>query len=99
MTKAKTYTAPHAVYTGGRMYDPGEPFTTDAPKGKEWDTISPVEKAAAEASDPKNQQDIDYTKMSKSALEAVAAEKGVNPSGLSKDDLIDAIKAANEPAL
>jgi hypothetical protein len=33
---AKTYTAPHKVYQDGILVEPGTPFTTDAPKGKEW---------------------------------------------------------------
>lgn len=98
MSKAKTFTAPHPVYTGGRMYAAGEPFTTDDKPGKEWDAVDKAEKAAIEASQ-KQTQDVDYEGLALAALQAIAAEKGVNPKGLSKPDLITAIKAADEPRL
>jgi hypothetical protein len=95
----KTYVAPHAVYTGGKLYNPGEPFTTADKAGKEWDSIDKGEKAAIEAAQPGVPADVPLEKLSHQALEAVAASKNVNPTGLSKADLITAIKAANEPTL
>ncbi len=102
MTEKKSqpiaYTAPHDVYTGQRYYKAGEVFVTDEPKGKEWETVTKAEKAAIEASSelPK---DPPLEALDLSALKAVAFDKKVNPKGLSKDELIQAIQAANDPAL
>jgi hypothetical protein len=93
----KTYIAPHAVYTGGKLYNAGEPFTTADKAGKEWDPIDKGEKAAIEASQPGVPADPPLEKLSVEALEAIAVAKHVNPTGLSKADLITAIKAANDP--
>jgi len=87
------------VYTGNKMYLAGEPFTTDAEKGEGWERISPVEKAAADASNPLTHDDPNYDAMSLPGLQAVAATKKVAFDGLSKKDLITAIKAADEPRL
>lgn len=50
---AKTYTAPHRVYVGSRLYKPGEPFTTDAVKGEQW--IEQAGDAPKPKPDPKPQ--------------------------------------------
>lgn len=96
--KPKTYTSTMPAYVDGKYYQPGEPFVTDAPKGKDWSEISKVEKAAADAAqdDP---GDPPLEKLSLEALKAVAVTKKVNPEGLNKGELITAIKAANEPKL
>ena len=85
----------------GVLVEPGELVPANIPVSDEW--MEPVKKsdralagALEEAQDPL-QKDVDYTQLSKAALEAVAAERGINVKGLSKDDLIDAIKAADEP--
>lgn len=99
MAEPKTYTAPHAVYTGGMLYNPGRPFTTSEKKGEQWQLVSPKDKAAIEASDRTQREDPPLEGLSKSALEAIAVERNVDPTGLSKADLIVAIRAANEPRL
>lgn len=44
-------------------------------------------------------KDADLTALSKSALEAMAAERGINVKGLSKEELITAIRAEREPTI
>ena len=41
--QAMAYTAPHEVYTGGALYEPGEAFFTAEPKGREWQPASDAE--------------------------------------------------------
>lgn len=94
----KTYTAPHPVQVDGQYYKPNRPFTTAAPKGEQWEEVKPVDRAAADAAE-KIPGDVPLERLDLSALKAVAIEKHVNPTGLSKAKLIDAIKAANEPKL
>ena len=51
----EAFTAPHEVYTGGILYQPGEAFFTAEPKGREWrpaseaDALLAMEKAEAAA--------------------------------------------------
>ena len=40
MKRPRTYIAPHDVYTGGVFYRPGQPFTTDGPRGAAWHLIA-----------------------------------------------------------
>lgn len=49
MKQPPTYIAPHIVYTGGELYRPGQPFTTDAPPGAAWELVSPAKKYAGAA--------------------------------------------------
>lgn len=92
------YTAPHAVYQGGKLYAPGEPFVTDDTPGEKWEKVGKAEKAAADGAhyDP---GDPPLESLGLEALKAVAITKKVNPDGLDKKGLIAAIKAANEPKL
>lgn len=100
MSEPKTYTAPHAVFTGGNMFRPGEPFTTSEKKGKEWDLVSKKEKAAIEASDKTLREEPALEELEFAALQAIAVEKNVDPTGLKKKaDLIALIRAADEPRL
>jgi len=43
------FTAPHEVYTGGILYEPGEAFFTAEPKGREWQPASEAEVQLARA--------------------------------------------------
>ena len=51
----EAFTAPHEVYTGGILYEPGEAFFTAEPRGREWlpaseaDALLALEKAEAAA--------------------------------------------------
>lgn len=97
--KPKAYTSTSPVYTGGRYYKPGEAFVTDAKKGEDWTAIDEAEKAAIDASQPFGAGDPSLEAMELASLKALAAEKKVNVAGLDRDELITAIKAANEPRL
>ena len=43
------FTAPHEVYTGGKLYEPGEAFFTSEPKGREWQPATEAEIKLARA--------------------------------------------------
>lgn len=95
----KAYTAPHDVFTAGIYTKAGEPFVTDAPKGDAWDEKTPAEAHAIEGSLNKIPGDPPLEGLSLESLKAVAVTHNINVTGLSKSQLIDAIKAANEPTL
>jgi hypothetical protein len=94
----KTYTAPHAVYTGGKLYNPGERFTTYDRPGKEWNDLSRVGKGAVDTPRSRTPPDMDHEAMTLAAVQAVAATQRVNPKGLSKAEVIAAIRAVNQLA-
>lgn len=95
----KAYTAPEDVYTAGAFHKAGDVFVTDAEPNENWTEVKPKEAAAIEASTEKVPPDVPLEGMDLAALRALAATKNVKSDGLSKRDLITAIKAANEPAL
>lgn len=94
-----TYTAPHAVYVDETLHPAGEPFVTTSEPGAKWERISKGEKAAADASSKLVNTQPDLESLDLSALKALAATKNVESKGLSKADLVTAIKAVDEPAL
>lgn len=93
----KTYTAPHPVYTGGKLYAANEPFVTDQPAGDEWKTVGEQEKAAFDAANYQT-SDSNFDDLTLSELRAVAAIKGVTVIG-NRKTVLAAVKAAFEPAL
>lgn len=99
MTKSKSYTAPTPVQIGGRVYRPGESFTTDTGPGDEWEEVDNADAAIIDAATIKTPVDPNLDAMSKGALEAYAAERGVNTDGMTKERLLTAIRAADEPNL
>ncbi len=97
MTNPKTYISTQPVDLGDEgYYQAGVPFTTAKPKGKTWETVSTKEKAAIEASQPLR-GDPPLEELAVAALQAIAVDKRVNPKGLDKQGLIDAIKAVDDP--
>lgn len=98
LTKAGSHRATERGYAGGELIEPGKLVPADVPVGswmKRTDGNSDLERAIDEAQDPQP-GDVDLMQLSKAALEAMGADHGINPRGLSKDDLITAIKAAND---
>ena len=100
MTTATSHRATQRGYAGGEIVEPGDLVPADTPVSENW--MEPVKKgeqavarAVEEAQDPHN-RDVDLTALSKQALEAMAAERGINVKGLTKEDLITAIKAEAE---
>lgn len=92
------YKAPHPVYVDGQYFKPGEPFVTASDPGEKWEKIDKAELAATEAAET-IPGDPPLESLGLEALRAVAVTKHVDPIGLSKKDLLAAIKAANEPHL
>lgn len=95
----KAYTAPHDVYTAGVYTPAGKVFVTDADKGELWEEKTPEEAHTIQASTEQVPSDAPLESLGVEALKAVAVTKNVNVTGMNKKQLIDAIKAANEPAL
>lgn len=88
----------------GVLVEPGEFVPAGIAVSEEW--MKPVKKAEraalgaqAEALDP-HPKDVDLTKLNVTALQAMAAERGINVEQdgktLTKNELIDAIKAKRE---
>jgi hypothetical protein len=82
----------------GVLVEAGEMVPGDQVVSKEWmEPIKSKDRALAQATEealdphPKNP---DLTALSKPALEALATERGIGISGLSKADLVTAITAA-----
>jgi hypothetical protein len=95
----KAYISPHDVYTAGVYTKAGDVFVTDAPKGDDWEEKTPQEAKIIQASTEDLPSDPPLESLGVEALKAVAVTKNVNVTGMNKKQLIDAIKAANEPAL
>ena len=74
----KPYTAPHEVYTGGMLYDPGKVFVTAEPKGRAWQPASDAEVAAATA--PKSGDVGDLEALDVAALKAHVTSLGLEIS-------------------
>lgn len=96
-TEAGSHRATERGYANGELIEPGKLVPPGIAVSTEW--MEPVNgsaklaRAVEEAQDPKP-GDVDLNQLSKAALEAKAAEHGINPGGLSKADLITAITAA-----
>lgn len=91
---------------GGVLIGPEEEtdiVPANVPISDEW--MEPIKKGdrnlarAVSEAQQDHPTDADLTALSKPALEAMAAERGINVKGLSKDDLITAIKAEREPTI
>jgi hypothetical protein len=107
LTGANTHRATERGYAidgggkgAGQLVEAGELVPAGVAVGS-W--MEPVKKgdralldAVEEAQEP-IKRDVDLTQLTMAALQAMAAERGVNVKGLNKDDLITAIKAADDP--
>ncbi len=89
----KAYTAPHEVYTGGVLYDPGKVFVTAEPKGKAWQPASDAELAAALAPKGKDVGDLEALDMATLKEHATSLGLDVNPAS-GKADLVGVIRGA-----
>lgn len=95
----KTYTATQDVYVGNVYYKAGQPFTTADDAADFWTEVDPTDANIMKASTEKVPGDAPLEGLNVSALQAVAVTKNINTTDMDKDQLITAIKAANEPAL
>lgn len=101
MTKEKSpkaYTAPHPVYLDGVYTKPGDVFVTAADKEDTWDEHTPAEAHIIDAATRDFPADPPLEDLDVTALKAMAVTKNINPAGMNKKQLIDAIKAWNDPA-
>lgn len=88
----------------GELVEPNEMVPADVPVSEEW--MRPVKKSeaallgAAEEATALKPKDVDLTKLDEPALQAMAAERGINVEQagkkLNKKELIAAITAAHE---
>lgn len=100
-TKGGDYRATQRGYAGGAIIDPPALVPAGVPVSKEWmEKVKGKEDAAARAVDDAmadRKDDPALEELSKGALEALATDVGVTSvKGLSKTDLITAIRAADE---
>jgi hypothetical protein len=95
----KSYTAPHDVQTAGAYHKAGDVFVTDADPMETWEEVTPSQAKIIQASTEKVPPDAAIESLSVSELRALAVTKHISPDGMSKKELLDAIKAANEPSL
>lgn len=95
----KMYTATKDVYVGSTYYKAGEPFVTTDDAADFWTEIDHETGQTMKAALEKVPGDAPLDGLSVDALQAVAVTKNINVTGMDKDQLITAIKAANEPAL
>jgi hypothetical protein len=100
-TGINTHRATQRGYANGVLVETGDYVPDGIAVSKDWmervdGKTDRLEDAVNEALDPLS-KDVDLTKLSKPALEAMAAERGINVDGLGKDQLITAIKAAHDP--
>ena len=84
----------------GVLVPEGDVVPADQPVSDAWmEKIGKKDRALAgatdEALDP-HPKDVDLTKLDKAALQAMAAERGINVDGLGPKDLISAINAHRE---
>jgi hypothetical protein len=99
---ARGYAIP-AGTSDGVLIEDGEIVPANVPISEEW--MEPLNKKTARLTDAVNEAqqdhptDVDLTKLDKAALQAMAAERGINVDGLGKADLITAIKAEREPTI
>lgn len=109
LTGANTHRATQRGYAipenteAGILVEEGEIVPADVAVSDEW--MEPIAakdrrlaRAVEEAQD-ESPKDADLTALSKSALQAMAAERGINVKGLSSEDLITAIRAEREPTI
>jgi hypothetical protein len=98
--KMVRYISTEPTTHGGAYAPAGTPFVTDADPLPNWQKIDATEKAAIEAADKLNTDDLDLDALDLAALKGLAASKKLNVGDAkTKDDYKTIIRAANEPAL
>lgn len=99
----KQYRATARGYVDGRIVEAGELFTTAEPEGSWMEPVKNgtssserLQRAVDDTLSPMS-DDPDLSTFSKAALEAKALDLGLtNASGLTKEDLIQAIQSAHD---
>lgn len=101
LTKANSHRATRRGYVKGVLIEENAVVPADVPVSDEWmvpNKGAKLARAIDEAQDP-SPKDVDYTQVGMPGLKVIAAMKGINPEGLSEDDLITAIKAEREATI
>lgn len=102
-TGSDTHRATARGHALGELIEPGEMVPAGVPISENW--MEPVKKGdralagAMQEAQADHPGDADLTQVGLPGLKAMAAERGINPKGLSEDDLIAAIKAEREPTI
>lgn len=96
-TGANTHRAIERGYAKGQLIEPGQMVPAGVVVSDRWmESLTKKEARMAEAIeqalDPQP-DDVEIQNLSREALEAMAAERGIDPKGLTKKLLVDAIKA------
>lgn len=94
-----SYRANERGYVDGQLIEPGQVFSSAGFKGSWAEPLTEKDaamaRAAEQALDPQP-DDVEIQGLSRPALEAMAAERGIDPKNLDDDQLVDAIKAARD---
>ena len=99
---AGTHRATACGYGAGDvLVEVGQTVPAGTPVSTEWmervdGKAEPMMKAVEAALNPQP-DDIDYTKLSKAALEGMCAERSIPTDGLSVKQMIDVLKASHDP--
>lgn len=100
MTKTKNpkaYTAAFPVYLDNVYTKPGDVFVTAADKEDGWEEHTPAEAHIIDAATRQFPADPPLEDLDQTALKAMAVTKNINTIDMNKKQLIDAIKAWNDP--
>lgn len=105
-TGSRTHRATQRGYGAGQLVEEGMIVPPGVPVSTEWMEPIKAKDRAVESAVEQGQQakkdDVDLTALSLAALEAMAAERGIDAKQdgkkLTKPELITAIKAADNPA-
>jgi hypothetical protein len=108
LTGADTHRATERGYAipdgtnAGQLIEDGDMIPANVPVGSWMEPVKGKDRAlagaVAEALD-ESPKDVDLTQVGVPGLKAMAAERGINPKGLSEADLITAIKAEREKTI
>lgn len=101
LTGDGTHRATQRGYAKGEVIEEGKPVPSGVPVSDKWMERTKGDTAEARAVEDvlkPHKEDPDLTKLAKPALQALATNAGVtNVEGLTRENLIAAIKAQHEP--
>lgn len=94
-----SYRAKERGYIRGELKEPGEIFSAENFTGKWAEPLNKTEAKVARASEEALSQqpdDVEIQNLAPEALQAMCAERGIDPKGLNKKQMVNAIKAARD---
>lgn len=95
----KPYTSTQDVYVGGKYHKAGHVFVTDEEPADHWTEHKPAEAQAIDQAVKDIPVQPPLENLDKAALQALAVDRHINVDGMSKQQMIDAIKSWNDPTL